>query len=216
MAFLQTVMNKVNSLAPADAWNVSHGDCTLVWYHRGGWLLLANAARPRSASLMQSACPQHKIVTSPAVKINGYSVPLKFETLYRSGDTYGTLRRHVCPRVRWLVRHLAWIVFVVVRGGWVAGSSASHDATASVTPACLRRLEQGGPCCPAGRHRRKGVLGLRRQGNGAITDALAMSLSLAVAVEALPAQSAIIDMAISALGRSTWCPTTRTSPPSCK
>ena len=89
----------VGHIAPADAWNVSHGDCTLVWYRRGGWLLLANAARPRLASLMQSACPQHKIVTSPAVKINGYNVPLKFETLYRSGDTYGTLRRHVCPRV---------------------------------------------------------------------------------------------------------------------
>ena len=114
------LLRMVHRTAPA------HSCC-----RHGGKVLLANAARPRLASLMQSACPQHKIVTSPAVTVNGIGASIKFETLYRSGDTYGTLRRHVCPRVRWLVRHLAWIVFVVVRGGWVAGSSASHDATAS-------------------------------------------------------------------------------------
>ena len=51
-------------------------------------------ARLRAALTQSSSSQQHKIVTSPSVTVAGNKALIKFETLYRSGDTYGTLSQH--------------------------------------------------------------------------------------------------------------------------
>ena len=82
----------------------NRGACKLVWYlyrrsvrarcARCKGALLHCCARLRAALTQRSSLQQHKIVTSPSVTVAGNKALIKFETLYRSGDTYGTLSQH--------------------------------------------------------------------------------------------------------------------------
>ena len=52
------------------------------------------ASRTVITLTQSSSSQQHKIVTSPSVTVAGNKALIKYETLYRSGDTYGTLSQH--------------------------------------------------------------------------------------------------------------------------
>ena len=82
----------VTTVAPANAC----GTCIAAVCVRGarGPCCTVHTARLRAALTQSSSSQQHKIVTSPSVTVAGNKALIKFETLYRSGDTYGTLSQH--------------------------------------------------------------------------------------------------------------------------
>ena len=82
----------VTTVAPAN----SCGTCIAAVCVRGarGPCCTVHTARLRAALTQSSSSQQHKIVTSPSVTVAGNKALIKFETLYRSGDIYGTLSQH--------------------------------------------------------------------------------------------------------------------------